>query len=90
MREQVFCVPQIMPGVWLVLSKVTFLVTGLLQRGHGEGVPVSATEGDLPDPGIEPGYPALQADSLLSEPPGKSECEHEHCSVVSSSLQVHG
>ena len=28
--------------------------------------------GDLPDPGIEPGSPALQADSLPSEPPGKS------------------
>ena len=27
---------------------------------------------DLPDPGIEPGSPALQADALLSEPPGKS------------------
>ena len=27
--------------------------------------------GDLPDPGIEPGSPALQADTLPSEPPGK-------------------
>ena len=27
--------------------------------------------GSLPDPGIEPESPALQADSLLSEPPGK-------------------
>ena len=27
--------------------------------------------GDLPDPGVEPRSPALQADSLLSEPPGK-------------------
>ena len=27
--------------------------------------------GDLPDPGIEPGSPILQADSLLPEPPGK-------------------
>ena len=27
--------------------------------------------GDLPDPGIEPGSPALQADALSSEPPGK-------------------
>ena len=27
--------------------------------------------GDLPDPGIEPGYPAFQADALTSEPPGK-------------------
>ena len=26
---------------------------------------------DLPDPGIEPGSPTLQADSFLSEPPGK-------------------
>ena len=26
--------------------------------------------GDLPNPGIEPGSPALQADSLPSEPPG--------------------
>jgi len=27
--------------------------------------------GDLPDPGIKPRSPALQADSSLSEPPGK-------------------
>ena len=27
--------------------------------------------GDLPDPGIEPGSPVLQLDSLPSEPPGK-------------------
>ena len=29
--------------------------------------------GDLPDSGIEPGSPALQEDSLLSEPPGKPQ-----------------
>ena len=38
--------------------------------------------GDLPDPGIEPGSPALQADALLSEPPGKSAhtivAEYQH------------
>ena len=28
--------------------------------------------GDLPNPGIKPGSPALQADTLLSEPPGKT------------------
>ena len=27
--------------------------------------------GDLPNPGVKPRSPALQADSLLSEPPGK-------------------
>ena len=30
-----------------------------------------SSPGDLPDPGFEPGSPALQAYSLLSEPPGK-------------------
>ena len=28
---------------------------------------------DLPDPGIEPGSPALQADTLQSEPPGNPQ-----------------
>ena len=27
--------------------------------------------GDLPDPGIEPRAPTLEADTLTSEPPGK-------------------
>ena len=30
-----------------------------------------SSPGDFPDPGIEPGSPALQADSLLSKPSGK-------------------
>ena len=29
------------------------------------------SSGDLPDPGMEPGFPALQADSLPSKPSGK-------------------
>ena len=32
--------------------------------------------GDLPDAGIEPGSPALQADSLPSEPPRKLSKAH--------------
>ena len=31
--------------------------------------------GDLLDPGIKPGSPALQADSLLSEPPGNDRAQ---------------
>ena len=31
------------------------------------------SSGNLPDPGMEPGSPALQADSLPSEPPGKPQ-----------------
>ena len=37
---------------------------------HGLPFP---SPGHLPDPGVEPRSPALQADSLLSEPPGKSK-----------------
>ena len=32
--------------------------------------------GDLPNPGIEPGSPTLQADSLPSELPGKLQITH--------------
>ena len=35
------------------------------------GVGCHSLPGDLPDPGIKPGSPALQPDSLLSEPQGK-------------------
>jgi len=34
---------------------------------------------DLPDPEIEPRYPALQADSLPSEPPGRQTTKHLNC-----------
>ena len=34
-------------------------------------VMIIPSPGDLPNPGIEPGFPVLQADSLPSEPPGK-------------------
>ena len=34
--------------------------------------------GDLPDPGIEPQSPTLQADALPSKPPGKSEMVRQH------------
>ena len=43
---------------------------GFFRQEYWSGLPFPSP-GDLPDPGIEPGSPALQADSLLSEPPGK-------------------
>ena len=36
--------------------------------------------GDLPDPGIEPRSPALQADALTSEPPGEVPHDSKHLS----------
>ena len=46
------------------------LFMGFSRQKYWSGLPCLAP-GDLPDPGIKPGYPALQADSLLSELPGK-------------------
>ena len=40
------------------------------RQEYWSGLPFPSP-GDLPGSGIEPGYPALQADSLPSEPPGK-------------------
>ena len=43
---------------------------GFSRPGYWSGLPFPSP-GDLPDPGIEPGTPALPADALTSEPPGK-------------------
>ena len=40
------------------------------RQEYWSGLPFPSP-GDLPDPGIEPGSPTLQADALPSEPPGK-------------------
>ena len=45
-------------------------VHGILQARIWSELPFPSP-GDLPDPGIEPWSPALQADTLLSEAPGK-------------------
>ena len=47
-----------------------FSVHGILQARILEWVTISFS-GDLPDPGIKPGSPTLEADALISEPPGK-------------------
>ena len=41
---------------------------GFSRQGYWSGLPFSSP-GDLPDPGIKPRSPALEADALTSEPP---------------------
>ena len=63
------------------------------------------SSGDLPEPGVKPRYPALQADSLPSERPGKPSCVSRQvlfsvvvhsflllfsCHIVSDFFRCHG
>ena len=71
------------------------------RQEYGNGLPFPSP-GDLPNPGMEPGSPALQADALSSEPPGnptkhlrnipgeKQCCQKTMHSVMSDSLWPHG
>ena len=48
------------------------LSMGFPRQKYCSGLPFPPPR-DLPDPGIEPGSPGLQAGSLLSEPPGSPD-----------------
>ena len=59
--------------VWqkpLQYCKVISLQLIKKKKEHWSGLPFPSP-GDLPDPGTDPGSPALQADSLRAEPRGK-------------------
>ena len=54
---------------WTVTCQAALSV-GFSRQEYWNGLSF-LSPGDLSDPGIKPESPALQADSLLSEPPGK-------------------
>ena len=64
-RVRLFATP------WTVARQAP-LSMGFSRQGYWSGLPFPSP-GDLPNPGIEPGSPALQADALSSEPPGKPQ-----------------
>ena len=53
------------------LARQAPLSTEFSRQEYWSGLPFPSP-GDLPDPGIKPASPAFQADSSLSEPPGKA------------------
>ena len=59
---------QLFVTLWTVAHKAP-LSMRLSRQEYQSGLPCPPP-GDLPTPGIEPRSPALQVDSLLSEPPG--------------------
>ena len=60
---------QILATPWTVACQVPLSV-GFSRQEYWSGLPFPSP-GDLPDPGIESRSPALQADSLPTELPGK-------------------
>ena len=55
-------------------------VHGILQARILEGI-VMPPPGGLPDPGIKPRSPTLQADSSPSEPPGNAGQQGNSCAM---------
>ena len=64
---------QLFATPWTVVCQAP-LSMGFSKQDTGVGCH-SLLQGDLPNPGIELRSPALQADSLLSEPTGKPRRE---------------
>ena len=54
---------------WTIVFQASLSI-GFSRQEYRSGLPFPSP-GDLPNPGIKPRSPALQAYSLLSEPPGK-------------------
>ena len=54
---------------WTITGQIP-LSMEFSRQEYWSGLPFPSPE-DLSNPGIEPGSPELQADSLLSAPPGK-------------------
>ena len=61
---------------WTVVYQAS-LSMGFSRQEYWSGLPF-LSPGDLPNPGIKPGSPTLQADVLPSEPPGFELKASEH------------
>ena len=68
MLSRVSCI-WLLATLWTVAHQAP-LSMGFSRQEYWSGLPFPSP-GDLPDPGIKPRSPALQADALTSEPPGK-------------------
>ena len=67
-RVQLFATP------WTVAYQAS-LSMGFSRQEYQSRLPFPSP-GDLPDPGIEPRFPALQTDALPSELPGETTGEY--------------
>ena len=71
---------------WTIARQVPLSV-GYSRQEYWSGLPFPSP-GDFPNPGIEPRSPALQADSLPSEPRVKPVLEYRKLNAVRSEVLV--
>ena len=71
---------------WTVAHRAP-LSTGFSRQEHWSGLPFPSP-GDLPDPGIKPGSPALQGDSLPTEGKGSPQMEEPPLNEVPTTLTL--
>ena len=93
MAESLYCPPETITALFIgnekkLLSCVRLFATpwtvghqaplsvGFPRQENGVGCRF-LLQGSLPDPGIEPGSPTLQADALTSEPPGEAPLQND-------------
>ena len=69
--------------LFVTVAPQASLSMGFSRQEYWSGFPFPSP-GDLPNPGIKPESPTLQADSLPSEPPGKPSSSSCCCSVTKS------
>ena len=74
--------------VWLFATPWTIQSLEFSRPENWSGEPFPSP-GDLPNPGIEPRCPALQADSLLFELPGKPNSSLEQCNFYLGLKELH-
>ena len=70
MKVKLFSRVRLFATPWTIANQAP-LSMGFSRQKYWSGLPFPSP-GYVPNPGIEPGSPALQADALPSEPPGKS------------------
>ena len=82
MSKTLLCCAQLLSHVQLFATTIQSMVFSRPEYQRGQPFPPT---GDLPNPGIKPRSPALQADSLPAELPGKPNIKHQFSSVQSLS-----
>ena len=78
--------PTLCDPPWTVTRQAP-LSTGFSRQEHWSGY-LFPSPGDLPDPEIKPGSPALLADSLSPEPPGKPPLKLQYLDLISKVMAI--